>query len=706
MNKPLTPPQARPAEAAPVASPDVPVDAVKCFESIVNLPGVVVYQRLVTPDQKIRYTYISKGAEDLFGVSAEEILSNPRALFDTHSAEYSAKFRERLLDASKTMCTWDVEASIVSRDGRKKYTHATALPERLPDGSVLWTGIIQDETRVRTAIMEGISLGLLLYDTHDRLMMRNGYFEVLFPSLGKVAVPGVPYEEIVRAELQFEGLANPLEGAQNAARLAERLAERVQKHKEKNSMYEIELADGRWLLVNEHATAEGSIAVYTDITEMKHGQNQIKHLAFHDPLTGLPNRMLFHDRLNEALTTKHDVAVMCLDLDHFKIVNDTLGHPIGDALLKHIAVQLQDCLRETDTVARLGGDEFGIIVPDFGKADELNKLASRLLDAVNQSMLIQGHQIAAAMSIGIALSSESMRDPAQLMKNADLALYRAKSDGRATFRYFEEEMDALAQERRLLEMDLRQAVAQGNLVLHYQPQIDVISNEILGFEALVRWPRPGHGLVPPSDFIPLAEEVGLIGKLGEWVLRQACKDAAAWPEHIRIAVNISPAQFKNGGLLEVVAKALADTGLSPQRLELEITESLLLRDTAANLEILSQLKALGIRISMDDFGTGYSSLGNLRSFAFDKIKIDRSFVMDLQRSADSTAIIRAVIGLGNSLGISTCAEGVETKEQLAFLRDEGCAEVQGYYHSRPRPRADIDKMLETGQCPAPLAASA
>jgi diguanylate cyclase (GGDEF)-like protein len=688
----LTTPQDAGANAQPAIPEAAKFDPFRCFTTIAKLPGVVVYQRLVTPDQQIRYTYISEGAKDLFGVSADEIVTNPRALFATHSADYSARFRERLLDASRTMSTWDVEASILTRDGRKKYTHATALPERLPDGSVLWTGIIQDETRVRTALIEGIALGFLLYDAHDKLVMRNGYFEKLFPSIAAVAVPGVSYRDIIRAELTHDGLASPVDAAD--PKLDELVGERVRKHKDNNSMYELELKDGRWILVNEHMNEEGSVVIYADITEIKAGQNQIKHLAFHDPLTGLPNRMLFNERLVEALESPDgsSIAAMCLDLDHFKIVNDTLGHPIGDALLKYVSAQLKGCLDEQDTVARLGGDEFGVIVRNATAAD-LNALASRLLDAVNHPTIINGHQLAPAMSIGIALSSDGMRDPGQLMKNADLALYRAKSDGRGTFRYFEPEMDAIAQERRLLEMDLRQAVAQGNLVLHYQPQVDVVSDDILGFEALVRWPRAGRGLVPPSDFIPLAEEVGLISKLGEWVVRQACKDAVNWPEHLRVSVNISPAQFKNGDVIGVVAKAIADSGISPDRLELEITESLLLRDTEENLEILAKLKALGVRISMDDFGTGYSSLGNLRSFAFDKIKIDRSFVMDLERSLDSAAIIRAVIGLGNSLGIATCAEGVETKDQLQFLRDEGCAEVQGYYHSKPRPKEDIEKMI-------------
>jgi diguanylate cyclase (GGDEF)-like protein len=415
-------------------------------------------------------------------------------------------------------------------------------------------------------------------------------------------------------------------------------------------------------------------------------------------LTGLPNRLLFHERIEEALTSvearDEAVAVMCLDLDHFKNVNDTLGHPAGDALLRVVGERLRSCVRERDTVARLGGDEFGIVLTKLNDAEFATTLAWRIISALNQPVDLNGHQVVVGTSIGIATSTVEGMKGEQLLKNADLALYRAKADGRGTFRFFEAEMDARAQERRALEIDLRQAVARRQLEVHYQPQVHLGTNTIIGFEALVRWRHPERGLIPPLDFIPLAEETGVIIQIGEWVLRQACLDAKKWPDAINVAVNVSPAQFRDHDLAERVGKILNETGLSAARLEIEITESLLLRDVKANLSTLDELRRLGLRISMDDFGTGYSSLSNLRSFPFDKIKIDRSFVKELEQSPDSAAIVRAVLGLGQSLGISTCAEGVETAEQMEALRMHGCTEVQGYLFSPPKPFSELAALLD------------
>jgi diguanylate cyclase (GGDEF)-like protein len=669
------------------------------FAAIAGLPGVVIYQRLVTPDGQIRYTYISENAYDLFGVPAEEIISDPRALFSCHSADYSAKFRERLLAASRGLMTWDVEASIVSRDGRKKYTHAIARPDRKPDGSVLWTGIILDETRTRTAVLESLSQGILLFDADGCLILRNRSFLELLPSLRDIAVPGARYEDIVRDEVTGGRRALLEDPELFDSPVYQEFARRMDGHREPHVMYERQIEGDRWLLVNEHHANEGTVVLFTDITELKRGERQIRHLAYHDGLTGLSNRVVFHQRVEEALARAKErgttIAVLCLDLDHFKNVNDTLGHPAGDELLKVVAARLRSCLRDTDTVARLGGDEFGIVVTDLQDPDYATTLAWRLLDAVSQPVDLNGQQAVTSASIGIVMSAIDL-ETTQLLKNADLALYRAKADGRATFRFFEAEMDARAQERRMMEMDLRHAVARGQLELHYQAQVDLYSDQILGFEALVRWRHPERGLIAPGAFIPLAEETGLIIRLGEWVIRQACADAARWPKPVRVAVNVSPAQFKDEQLVSIIARALEDSGLAPDRLEIEITESLLLRDAEANLKMLQELRDLGVHISMDDFGTGYSSLQNLRSFPFDKIKIDQSFVSDLERRPDAPAIIRAVLGLGQSLGMITCAEGVETEQQLNYLRDEGCIEVQGYYYSRPKPAAEAVRLLEEG----------
>jgi diguanylate cyclase (GGDEF)-like protein len=663
--------------------------------SLASLPGVVVYQRVVTPDEKIRYTYISEGAQDIFGVSPAEILSDPEALFGRHSDEYKAKFRERLLAASKALTTWDVEASIVTRDGRKKYTHAIARPERQPDGSVLWTGIILDETRTREAVVEGLSQGFLLYGADDRLILRNSHFLDLYPSLKDIAVPGARFDEVVRAEVDC-GVNDPMQNMEPPAVFRMRM----ERHREPRNIFEWQLSDSRWVLVNEARTRDGgTVVLYTDITELKRREREIQFLADHDTLTGLHNRASFQRRAEEALVGAKrrgtTVAIMCLDLDHFKNVNDTLGHAAGDEFLKCVAKRLRACFRDMDTVARFGGDEFGIVFTDLKQPETATTLVSRLLEIVSHPMDFNGQQIVSGVSIGVALSATDGDDADGLIKRADLALYRAKAEGRGTFRFFEEEMDARAQARRALEIDLRQAVIKNQLELHYQPQIDIFTDELVGFESLVRWRHPERGMISPLDFIPLAEETGIIGSIGEWVLHRACSDALAWPSSIKVAVNVSPAQFRTRNIAQLVAKVLADTGLKPNRLELEITESILLRDVDENLTTLRNLKSLGVRISMDDFGTGYSSLGSLRSFPFDKIKIDRSFVSDLERSQDAAAIVHAVLGLGHSLGVATCAEGVETQEQLAFLRGEGCTEVQGYYYSKPRPLGEIAEMLAT-----------
>jgi diguanylate cyclase (GGDEF)-like protein len=671
------------------------------FAALVSaIPGVV-YQRVVRPDGDIRYTYISEGARDLFGVSAEEILSDPEALFRTHSPDYKARFRERLLAASKALTLWDVEATLVRPDGTKKYTHAIARPNRQEDGSVLWTGVILDETRTREAIVDSLSQGFLLFDAQDRVIIRNSHYLRLYPALRDIAVPGATYEEVVKGEIATRAHA-PSDTVEHSLELRDRLAQ----HTRPQNMFERQLDETRWILVNEQRTGDGgTVILYTDISELKNREQQIQHLAYHDGLTGLPNRALFNQRIERALALSRRqgtaVAVLCIDVDHFKSVNDSLGHAAGDVVLKSIGDRVRECLPESCTVARLGGDEFGIVLTDIDAPERATQLAWSLLSAASQPVEFNGHQVVSGISIGIATSATDGEQTDTLLKNADLALYRAKTDGRGTFRFFEAEMDARAQSRRTLEIDLRHAVDRKQLVLHYQPQVDIDTNEVIGFEALVRWYHPERGLVPPADFIPLAEETGIIFRLGEWVLRRACADAVEWPGTLNVAVNVSPAQFKGHDLAKLVAQVLAETGLAPNRLELEITESLLLRDAAANLATLQELKYLGVRISMDDFGTGYSSLGNLRSFPFDKIKIDQSFIADLDQNAESAAIVRAVLGLGRSLGMATCAEGVETHEQLLRLRREGCTEVQGYYYSTPRPIGELAELMRNGFPPAP-----
>jgi diguanylate cyclase (GGDEF)-like protein/PAS domain S-box-containing protein len=430
-----------------------------------------------------------------------------------------------------------------------------------------------------------------------------------------------------------------------------------------------------------------------DITERKRAEARIAHMAHHDALTSLPNRVLLRRRLEEMLgrvgRMGGQFAVLCIDLDNFKSVNDTLGHPLGDLLLQHVAKRLQGELRADDTVARLGGDEFAVLQASADSPGAASTLAERLLAVIAEPYELEGHMVAVGGSIGIVLAPSDGEDADRLLKQADMALYRAKGDGKGAFRFFEPEMDARAQARRRLEMDLRVAIHAGALEVHYQPLVDIASGAICAFEALLRWPHPERGMIPPGDFIPVAEETGLIGAIGAFVLRQACTDATAWPDDTKVAVNLSPLQFRTGTLLQTVIGTLEASGLAPHRLELEITETLLLERSDHVLATLHALRALGVRIAMDDFGTGYSSLSYLRSFPFDKIKIDRSFIRDLCSNTESQAIVRAIVSLGTSLGITVTAEGVETERDLEKLREEGCTQAQGFLFSMARPQRDI-----------------
>jgi diguanylate cyclase (GGDEF)-like protein len=389
------------------------------------------------------------------------------------------------------------------------------------------------------------------------------------------------------------------------------------------------------------------------------------------------------------------LAVMCLDLDRFKAVNDTLGHPVGDALLKMVAERLKICVREEDIIARFGGDEFAVVQIGAEQPDSAAATARRIIEAVSAPYNIEDHQIVIGVSIGIAFAPDDGADPDMLLKNADLALYRAKCDGRGTFHTFEPIMDARMQARRRLELDLRKALAENEFELFYQPVVDIEGPRITSFEALLRWHHPDRGLVSPGEFIPLAEEIGFIIPLGDWILRRACADATRWPNAVKVSVNLSPAQFRNAKLLQSVQDALSEAGLSARRLELEITEGVLLAETEATLAMLNQLHMLGVQIAMDDFGTGYSSLSYFRSFRFDRIKIDRSFVQNISGDDSALAVIRAVSGLSASLGMATTAEGVETEEQMQRLRAEGCKELQGFFFSPPRPASEIAQLLKT-----------
>jgi diguanylate cyclase (GGDEF)-like protein/PAS domain S-box-containing protein len=541
--------------------------------------------------------------------------------------------------------------------------------------------------------LENMSQGLCMYDADGRVVLFNERYSKM------TGLPAALLKGRSLLDLLHQRKASGEFAGDPEAYVAQLMA-KVREGKSNNTVLEVS-ARCTLRVVDHPMRGGGWVTTLEDITDWLEAQAQISHMARHDALTNLPNRRLFREQLQQALrriTPNERVAVFCVDLDDFKEVNDSLGHPLGDDLLKEVAHRLSGCVRIRDTVSRLGGDEFAIVqIGGDPQPLEASSLASRLVEVVGAPYDIDGHQVIIGTSIGISVAPDDGCDPDQLLKNADMALYRAKAEGRGTYRFFEAGMDARAQARRLLMLDLRAALLRGEFEVYYQPIYDLETDRIICFEALVRWNHPLRGITPPADFIPLAEETGLIVPIGDWVLRKACKDAASWSQDVCVAVNLSPAQFKNRNLVPSVFAALSASGLAANRLELEITESVLLRDSAAALAALHKFREFGVRISMDDFGTGYSSLSYLRSFPFDKIKIDQSFVQELALRGDSMAIVRAVTGLGKSLGIATTAEGVETNEQLALLRSEGCTEVQGYLFSKPRPAADVESMLSEGR---------
>ena len=455
-----------------------------------------------------------------------------------------------------------------------------------------------------------------------------------------------------------------------------------------------------------HNDKPSMLLALMDITERKHAEARLAFLAQHDGLTGLPNRNLLRQQMDEILLhtrrSAEKVAVLVLGLDNFKSVNDALGHGVGDKLLRGVAKRLRSSLRDEDTLARLNSDEFAIVQTGLARPEDAALLSRRLLEAIADPYLLDGHSVVIGATIGIAMAPGDGDDSEKLLKNADMALSRAKNETRGTFSFFEAGMDARAQSRRKIELDLRDAIQNDVLRPHYQPLVDLSSGRITGFEALVRWPHPERGMVSPAEFIPVAEETGLINGLGGLMLRRACMDAALWPDDVRVAVNLSPAQFRAGNLLSIVMDALKQSGLPPTRLEVEITETLLLEKSSQVLATLHALRALGVRISMDDFGTGYSSLSYLRSFPFDKIKIDQSFVRGLDANRDAQAIIRSIASLGIGLGVTITAEGVETEAELSCLRAEGCHEGQGFLFSRARPNAEVVDLLKA-QCEADAA---
>ena len=551
--------------------------------------------------------------------------------------------------------------------------------------------LAQDQTLLDT-VLNNLCQGVLMFDTDARMVFCNQRYIEMYGLSQQLVVPGCGLRELLNHQKAVGAFCEDEEDY-----IIEVLND-VGQGKASNAV--VRAADGRvFSIVHKPIAGGGLIATHEDISERQRAEERIVHMARHDALTDLPNRTMFRERLEYELKRVkrgESLAVLCLDLDHFKSVNDTLGHPIGDELLKVVAERLRRCIREPDTIARLGGDEFAIIMTSIHAPSDPVVLAKRIREAILRPYILDGHQILADISLGISLAPIDATEPDLLLKNADMALYGAKADGRGTYRFFEADMDARMKARRELDMDLRKALANGEFDLHYQPLVNIQNNEITAFEALLRWNHPVRGLVPPGEFIPIAEETGLIIPLGEWVLRRACQETANWPTNIKVAVNLSPAQLNSRNLTEVVVNALTELGMSANRLQLEITETVLLQNTFNTLATLKKLRALGVQIALDDFGTGYSSLSYLRSFPFDKIKIDRSFIQDLMNGAEPLAIVHAIAGLAKSLNMISTAEGVETKQQLDALQALGCVEMQGYLFSHARPPAEILRIFLNG----------
>jgi diguanylate cyclase (GGDEF)-like protein len=549
--------------------------------------------------------------------------------------------------------------------------------------------VAAESVRFNVAV-NAMAQGLCMFDRDFRLTVANPRFMEMLGLPSRMMASGSPLAALIRGAAASGSIS-----IANVRQLKDALESTGDLSQAMSTTWDIK--DGRSLLVTlDRMPDQGWLLTVADITERRRAEAQIAHMARHDGLTGLDNRTEFRDRLEKAARLAArglPHAVLFLDLDHFKNVNDTWGHPVGDALLQAVTLRIRHCCRDTDVIARLGGDEFAILQPLTADLTGSGPLSERIIAELSRPFEIAGHRLHIGCSIGIALAPNDGIEPDTLLKSADLALYKAKSDGRNCFRFFEPTLNEVLQRRRVLELDLRHAVANNEFQVHYQPLIDAQSRQVCAFEALLRWYRPDGSTIPPSDFIPAAEKMGLIHSLGRWVLATACKEAGKWPAHISLAVNLSPVQFAGHDLVGDVREALNASSLAPQRLQLEITENLLLEDSAETVSTLHQLRDLGVGIAVDDFGSGYSSLSYLLKFPFDKVKLDRSLMTEAGQHGRRDVVVQSVIAMCNGLGMRTTGEGVETQEQLAFLRKHGCTEAQGFLISKAIPGKQVPALL-------------
>ncbi|MGY2052876.1 EAL domain-containing protein [Methylobacterium sp. JK268] len=668
--------------------------------------------RVAAVNQRLRDLYdLPPGAAEV-GLSAADLaracaarLAGPGAE-DEVSDEMAALVGRRALRSERRLANGRTVAMTLTPtpEGGAIAVHEDATARVLADARLAEQNLRLD------AALKHMSHGLVLFDAGHRVTVLNQQFLDLYGLSAEEARPGITAEHLIAlraAAGNFPGREAAAVWAQVSQRLATRTRYRLDER----------LSDGRTVAVTCAPTPEGGfVTVHEDVSAAKIAEARIVHMARHDALTGLPNRVQLQEALNEALAqapAAGPAAVFCLDLDRFKAVNDALGHAAGDLLLRQVTARLGAAMRRraaggTALLARLGGDEFALVLQPADRASAAD-LAEALIAAVGRDFDLDGKRANVGLSIGIALDAGTGAGPEDLLRSADMALYSAKGEGRGVHRFFEPGMDAALQERRAVELALRAALAPPQFELHFQPVVTLATGAVAGFEALVRWRHPDRGLVPPGAFIRVAEETGLILPLGEWVLREACRAAASWPAPLRVAVNLSPVQVRDAGLARTVEAILDEAGLDAARLELEITEGALLQEGETALAVLHRLRQRGVRVAMDDFGTGFSSLKSLRAFPFDRIKVDRSFVADLTVRPDAAAIVRAVAGLGADLGIATTAEGVETRDQLALLREAGCTEVQGFLTGRPVGRDGVAALLAGDLrrvAPLPRAASA
>jgi diguanylate cyclase (GGDEF)-like protein len=639
------------------------------------------------------------------GMTLEELARTSMEVGNIPASELASVYelyRSRLLSATEAEHPRRFETEVQGRIIRSTYTRSPGVG---------WVAthhdITEDIARIReleasedelarqnmrfVAAVDTMAQGLCMFDAEQRLVICNAPYSKLYDLPPELTRPGTSHWDILAYRLDH--------GMQpRGGREAFLTRHRMLVAEKQGGTETFELPNGRVISISHHPMPDGGwVATHQDITEQRRQEVRVHHLARQDSLTDLPNRLAFNEKMEDAeqrIRRRERLAVLAIDLDHFKIVNDTLGHGVGDKVLREAAARLRSCCRGGDDVFRLGGDEFAILTSQLDAERDAAIIASRAVSRMAEPMEIDGHSIVIGASIGIAVAPGDGTSSDALMKNADLALYRAKNEGRGAYHFFERGMDADLQERRMIEGGLRKALVQNEFRLVFQPLFNLAEQRISCLEALLRWYHPERGTIAPADFMPIAEDSGLIVAMGEWVLREACRTAAAWPSDVNVAVNLSTVQFRNRGLLQQIRAALSESGLPAQRLELEVTESLLMGDAEATLNTLHQLRALGVRIAMDDFGTGYSALSYLRSFPFDKIKIDKSFVHDISAKDGSRAIVTAVIGLGRSLGMSTAAEGVETEAQLELVRGQGCTEVQGFLFSPPLPASSVARLFQ------------